>query len=93
MVWTLGKDELGALAEKGQISYCGRSPGEMKALVCVIIWGENDSVTPPNVAEEFHELLPDSDLFWIPKCGHAPMMEHPGEFNTILHAWLQQRGF
>ena len=58
-----------------------------------IIWGENDSVTPPSVAKEFHELLPDSELFWIEKCGHAPMMEHPNEFNKILDAWLEKRGF
>ncbi|MTE26510.1 alpha/beta fold hydrolase [Winogradskyella ouciana] len=58
-----------------------------------IIWGKNDSVTPPEVAEEFHELLPDSDLFWIDKCGHAAMMEHPEEFNKILNAWLEKRGF
>ena len=58
-----------------------------------IIWGENDSVTPPNVAKEFDELLPDSELFWIKKCGHAPMMEHPDEFNTILDAWLTKRAF
>lgn len=56
-----------------------------------LIWGKNDSVTPPRVAEEFHELLPDSDLFWIDKCGHAPMMEHPKEFNEILHSWLLKR--
>lgn len=58
-----------------------------------IIWGKNDNVTPPTVAEEFHELLPDSDLFWIDKCGHAAMMEHPAEFNVLLDAWLQQREF
>lgn len=58
-----------------------------------IIWGENDSVTPPNVAREFHDLLPDSELFWIKKCGHAPMMEHPNEFNDILDKWLQNRQF
>lgn len=58
-----------------------------------IIWGENDGVTPPDVAELFHELLPDSDLFWMKKCGHAPMMEHPEEFNTILDAWLTKRNF
>lgn len=58
-----------------------------------IIWGENDTVTPPKVAEEFHELLPDSDLFWIEECGHAPMMEHPEDFNKILEAWLNQRNF
>ncbi|HET8736686.1 MAG TPA: alpha/beta hydrolase [Pricia sp.] len=58
-----------------------------------IIWGKNDTVTPPDVASLFHELLPDSELFWIDKCGHAPMMEHPQEFNTILDAWLEKRGF
>lgn len=57
-----------------------------------IIWGKQDTVTPPNVAEEFHTLLPDSELFWIDQCGHAPMMEHPGEFNTILELWLNKKG-
>ena len=38
-------------------------------------------------------LLPDSELFWIDKCGHAAMMEHPDEFNQILNdAWLEKRG-
>ncbi|WP_209405810.1 alpha/beta fold hydrolase [Pseudozobellia sp. WGM2] len=58
-----------------------------------IIWGKEDEVTPPDVADLFHELLPDSELFWIEKCGHAPMMEHPEEFNTILAAWFEKRGF
>lgn len=58
-----------------------------------IIWGENDKVTPPDVAHEFHKLLPDSDLFWIEKCGHAAMMEHPDEFNRVLYEWLQKREF
>jgi len=58
-----------------------------------IIWGKNDNVTPPEVATEFNELLPDSDLYWIDKCGHAAMMEHPEEFNKILYAWLQKRNF
>lgn len=58
-----------------------------------IIWGKNDTVTPPLVAEEFNSLLPDSDLFWIDKCGHAAMMEHPDEFNKILESWLTKRNF
>lgn len=65
---------------------------KMQVPTC-IIWGRNDSVTPPNVADEFDALLPDSELFWIDKCGHAAMMEHPEEFNQILDAWLQKRGF
>ena len=63
----------------------------MNLPVC-IIWGKNDIVTPPEVAEEFHELLPDSDLYWIDKCGHAAMMEHPNQFNEILEDWLDKRG-
>ena len=55
-----------------------------------IIWGKNDIVTPPEVAEEFNSLLPNSDLFWIDKCGHAPMMEHPETFNSILIEWLSE---
>ncbi|MBL7472466.1 alpha/beta fold hydrolase [Robertkochia sediminum] len=58
-----------------------------------IIWGKNDTVTPPNVADEFNRLLPDSNLFWIDQCGHAPMMEHPDEFNRILEEWLTSRNF
>ncbi|MBR9844967.1 MAG: alpha/beta hydrolase [Algicola sp.] len=63
---------------------------KMNLPVC-IIWGKNDTVTPPEVATEFNELLPDSDLFWIDKCGHAAMMEHPNQFNDLLHSWLKSR--
>lgn len=63
---------------------------EMKIPTC-IIWGKQDNVTPPEVADDFHKLLPDSDLFWIDKCGHAAMMEKPEEFNTILHKWFTDR--
>ena len=63
---------------------------KMKLPTC-IIWGKNDNVTPPNVADEFHKLLPNSNLFWIKKCGHAPMMEHPSKFNKILFDWLSSK--
>ena len=62
----------------------------MKQPTC-IIWGKNDTVTPPEVAEDFHKLLPDSDLYWIDKCGHAAMMEHPEEFNEVLEGWFKKR--
>jgi pimeloyl-ACP methyl ester carboxylesterase len=55
--------------------------------VC-LIWGKNDIVTPPEVAVEFNQLLPDSELNWIDKCGHAPMMEHPAQFNNYLTSFL-----
>lgn len=54
-----------------------------------LIWGRNDIITPPEVAEEFHQRIKNSALFWIDKCGHAPMMEHPVLFNEILEGWLR----
>ena len=65
---------------------------KMNTPIC-LIWGRNDNVTPPDVAKEFNDLLPDSDLFWIDKCGHAAMMEHPDTFNEILFSWLKKRSF
>jgi pimeloyl-ACP methyl ester carboxylesterase len=55
-----------------------------------IIWGKDDKVTPPRVAEQFHELLSNSELHWVDKCGHAPMMERPEEFNVILRGFLNK---
>tara|TARA_B100000287_G_C20414060_1_gene694807 strand:+ start:15 stop:767 length:753 start_codon:yes stop_codon:yes gene_type:complete len=55
-----------------------------------LIWGAEDKVTPPHVAKEFHDLLPNSELNWIPLCGHAPMWEHPKKFSKIVLKFLQK---
>ena len=55
----------------------------------LLIWGKNDIVTPPFVAEEFKKLIPNSQLQFIDKCGHAPMMEVPEAFNEILEKFLK----
>ncbi|MCS7037243.1 MAG: alpha/beta fold hydrolase [Saprospiraceae bacterium] len=56
----------------------------------LLVWGKQDAVTPPFVAEKFHELMPNSRLYFLDKCGHAPMMERPEEFNEILAAFLKE---
>ena len=56
----------------------------------LLVWGSNDSITPPFVAQEFHKLIPNSELHFVDKCGHAPMMEVPDEFNAILHKFLKK---
>jgi len=62
---------------------------KMHMPVC-LIWGKDDKITPPEVAIEFNELLPNAELHWLDKCGHAPMMERPEEFNTLLAAFLEK---
>lgn len=56
----------------------------------LLIWGRQDTITPPFVAEKFNELIDNSKLFFIDKCGHAPMMEKPEEFNDILENFLRE---
>ncbi len=54
----------------------------------LLAWGEDDNITPPSVAHEFKECLPNAELHFIPRCGHAPMMERPREFNQIVEQFL-----
>ena len=54
----------------------------------LLVWGNNDTITPPFVGKEFNKLIPNSELHFIDKCGHAPMMEVPDEFNRILDKFL-----
>jgi pimeloyl-ACP methyl ester carboxylesterase len=56
----------------------------------LLIWGLNDTITPPMVAHEFNRLLPNSTLRFIDKCCHAPMMEHPEKFNDLIEEYLKE---
>jgi pimeloyl-ACP methyl ester carboxylesterase len=59
-------------------------------LPTLLIWGNNDIVTPPFVGREFNRLITTSELHFIDHCGHAPMMELPDQFNVILEGFLQK---
>ena len=54
----------------------------------LLVWGLNDTITPPMVAYEFNRLIPNSELKFIDKCCHAPMMEHPQKFNSLVEDFL-----
>ena len=57
----------------------------------LLVWGLNDTITPPLVGHEFKKLIPNSELHFIDKCCHAPMMERPEKFNKILSEFLETR--
>lgn len=76
-----------ALAKSAIRNNLGEELNQIKQPVC-LIWGNNDTITPPFVGREFNRLIPNSELHFIDKCGHAPMMEVPGEFNRILEGFL-----
>jgi pimeloyl-ACP methyl ester carboxylesterase len=77
------------LAKSAIRHHLGEELQNIKQPVC-LIWGNNDTITPPMVAHEFEKLLPNSELHWIDKCGHAPMMEVPVEFNQLLSEFLSK---
>jgi pimeloyl-ACP methyl ester carboxylesterase len=56
----------------------------------LLIWGLNDTITPPHVGHEFNKLMMNSTLRFIDKCCHAPMMEQPEQFNDILEEFLSK---
>ncbi|MGL1885350.1 MAG: alpha/beta hydrolase [Reichenbachiella sp.] len=57
----------------------------------LLIWGLNDTITPPRVGHEFNRLLKNSKLKFIDKCCHAPMMEQPHQYNDIMAEFLNER--
>jgi pimeloyl-ACP methyl ester carboxylesterase len=77
-----------ALAKSAIRNNLGEELGQIK-VPTLLIWGKNDKVTPPFVAEDFHKLIPNSELAFIDQCGHAPMMEVPKAFNEILEQFLK----
>lgn len=78
-----------ALAKSAIRNNLGEELKSIQQPTC-LIWGNNDTITPPFVAKEFNKLIPHSELHFIDKCGHAPMMEVPEEFNTILETFLSK---
>lgn len=55
----------------------------------LLVWGLNDTITPPLVGHEFNRLIPNSELKFIDQCCHAPMMEHPEKFNQLVETFLE----
>ena len=56
----------------------------------LLVWGQNDTITPPHVGYEFNRLISGSELHFIDKCCHAPMMEQTDKFNVIVERFLEK---
>lgn len=56
----------------------------------LLVWGLNDTITPPYVAHEFDRLIPNTTLQFVDHCCHAPMMEQPEAFNEFVEDFLSQ---
>ncbi len=56
----------------------------------LLIWGRQDEITPPDVARTYNDGISGSELHWVDKCGHVPMMEQPEAFNGIFIEFLDK---
>lgn len=54
----------------------------------LLVWGAQDEVTPPSVAHQFQRSLPQAQLIFFDRCGHAPPIEHPREFGQAVREFL-----
>jgi pimeloyl-ACP methyl ester carboxylesterase len=76
-----------AIAKSAQRNNLAEDIPQIK-IPTLLVWGLNDTITPPLVAHEFNRLIPNSELRFIDKCCHAPMMEHPEKFNELVEDFL-----
>jgi pimeloyl-ACP methyl ester carboxylesterase len=53
-------------------------------LPVALIWGKEDTVTPPEHAEELAELVLDAGITMLAGVGHVPHIEAPKAFQTAL---------
>jgi pimeloyl-ACP methyl ester carboxylesterase len=56
----------------------------------LIVWGQEDRITPLDVGRRFHALIADSQFWVLTRCGHAPMLEQPHAFSAIVREWLHE---
>lgn len=56
----------------------------------LILVGEADAITPPEVAREMAEMIEWSSLVVIPDSGHLSSLERPEPVTHALSMWLQR---
>ena len=57
-----------------------------------ILWGREDRVIPLRVGQLLHQLIPNSTLEVIERCGHVPQEEKPDETISRISRFLTAHG-
>lgn len=55
----------------------------------LVVVGELDAATPPEMARALARALPKAELIEIPGCGHAPMAQAPEAFIKTISGFLE----
>ena len=54
----------------------------------LIVCGEEDRPTPPDLSRELHEMIQNSRLAMIAEAGHLTNLEKPAEFNALVEGFV-----
>lgn len=57
----------------------------------LLVWGLHDTISPPESALHFQDLLFNSEVKFLDHCGHVPMLEKPAEFIEVVQQFLSPR--
>ena len=50
--------------------------------------GDEDAITPPAVAYELADGIPEAELEIVEECGHLSTLERPDAVTAALQRWL-----
>ncbi len=70
------------------------SRGFLETIHCptLVVVGDADALTPPEMAHELNAGIAGSKLVVVPACGHLSTMERPEAVNSALRQWLTASG-
>ncbi|MEO0407636.1 MAG: alpha/beta hydrolase [Cyanobacteria bacterium P01_A01_bin.135] len=55
----------------------------------LLVWGENDAILGTALAAQLRDLIPNSELRWVERCGHVPHLEQPKATAELITAWMK----
>lgn len=67
---------------------------DLSGIACptLILVGDADAITPPDVAEEMARAIPEARLAVVSDCGHLSALERPARVTAILRTFLAEAG-
>jgi pimeloyl-ACP methyl ester carboxylesterase len=64
--------------------------GEVLTMPTLVVWGEQDTVTPPDQGRRLAAMLPNAELVMLDGVNHIPHLEDPGRFFETLRTFLDR---
>jgi pimeloyl-ACP methyl ester carboxylesterase len=82
----------GYLRQQKAIMTRSDARSQLAAIACptLVLVGDSDELTPPNLSQEIAGAIPGAKLVVVPECGHLSTLERPDEVGAALEQWMQQ---